>query len=109
MINKKAKLSGFYGIVGRTIAIYEGENDLGLGTGDAEAQSLIDGNAGKKVACCVVRATQPQFLPSGARCEAASPTSERPRCAIEHECCGSASIKEGEVVKHTFEICHDNL
>jgi hypothetical protein len=67
---------------------------------------LIDGNAGKKVACCVVRGTQSQFLPSGARCERDSPTSERPKCAIEHECCGSASIMEGEAVKHTFEICH---
>merc|ERR1711862_643190 len=95
MTNPKAKLSGWYGIVGRTLAVYEGENDLGEGNGNPlwdEAQSKINGNAGNIVACCVIRNTQDSFLPSGARCERTSVSGARPECLVEHECCGAAVL-----------------
>jgi len=37
IVNEKAKMSGWYGITGRTLAIYESENDLGEYAGDDEA------------------------------------------------------------------------
>jgi len=66
---------------------------------------LIDGNAGKKVACCVLRPVQDQFLPSGSRCERSDPTAERPRCVIEKECCGAATLDAEKGWK--IEVCHN--
>ena len=42
-------------IVGLPIVIHNGQDDLGLGTGDDEAGSLANGNAGARVACCIDR------------------------------------------------------
>tara|TARA_B110000037_G_C16692984_1_gene331561 strand:+ start:36 stop:506 length:471 start_codon:yes stop_codon:yes gene_type:complete len=49
--DKIIKLKGKYNILGRSVVIHEKEDDLGLG-GDKE--SLITGNAGKRIACGVI-------------------------------------------------------
>jgi hypothetical protein len=61
------------------------------------------------MACCVITNTQAQFLPSGARCESSSATGERPRCAIEHECCGAATLPDSKdpSKSYTIDVCHD--
>jgi Cu-Zn family superoxide dismutase len=41
-------------IIGRMLIIHENEDDCGMGTGDARAESLITGNAGKRIACAVI-------------------------------------------------------
>ncbi|GMH36755.1 hypothetical protein BSKO_04628 [Bryopsis sp. KO-2023] len=42
------------GVVGRTIVIHGGPDDLGLGVGDAEAGSLASGNSGPRIGCCEI-------------------------------------------------------
>jgi len=44
-------------IIGRSIFIHEGKDDCGLGEGDKKEQSLINGNAGKKIAVAVIGIT----------------------------------------------------
>jgi Cu/Zn superoxide dismutase len=44
-------------IIGRSIFIHEGKDDCGLGEGDKRKQSLINGNAGKKIAVAVIGIT----------------------------------------------------
>jgi len=41
-------------ILGRSIVIHEGVDDLGLGQGKAREESLKTGNAGKRIACAVI-------------------------------------------------------
>lgn len=50
-INLMATLFGPYTIMGRSIVIHEQEDDLGKGNNKA---SLENGNAGKRLACCVI-------------------------------------------------------
>ena len=49
--DKLIKLRGKYSIVGRSVVIHAGEDDLGKG-GDKE--SLITGNSGARIACGVI-------------------------------------------------------
>ena len=58
-----------YTPVGRAIVIHAGQDDLGMGTGDAEEGSLATGNAGARVGCCVIEAVDNAALPEGARCD----------------------------------------
>ena len=47
----KLRLRGRYGVIGRSVVIHSGSDDLGLG-GDVE--SLKTGNAGSRIACGVI-------------------------------------------------------
>ena len=49
--DKLIKLRGKYSIIGRSVVIHEDEDDLGKGN---NAESLITGNAGKRIACAVI-------------------------------------------------------
>ena len=49
--DKIIKLRGKYSIIGRSVVIHEDEDDLGKGD---NAESLITGNAGKRIACAVI-------------------------------------------------------
>ncbi|NXJ64104.1 SODE dismutase, partial [Rostratula benghalensis] len=49
--NLPATLFGPYSIVGRSIVLHEQEDDMGKGNNKA---SLENGNAGKRLACCVI-------------------------------------------------------
>ena len=52
-------LYGPESVVGRAIVVHGGEDDLGLGH---NASSLKSGNAGPRVACCVIGAAKkPDF------------------------------------------------
>ncbi|NXU51289.1 SODE dismutase, partial [Turnix velox] len=49
--NLSATLLGPYSIMGRSVVIHEQEDDMGKGNNKA---SLENGNAGKRLACCVI-------------------------------------------------------
>ena len=51
MRDKKIKLRGKYSIIGRSVVIHSGEDDLGKGN---NAESLRTGNAGKRIGCGVI-------------------------------------------------------
>lgn len=46
-------------IIGRSIVIHEGEDDLGRGIGDKQKESLISGNAGKRINCGIIGISKP--------------------------------------------------
>lgn len=48
----------FKNIIGRSIVIHEGQDDLGKGIGAKHQESLISGNAGKRLACGVIGISQ---------------------------------------------------
>ena len=47
-------LFGEYTILGRSVVIHGGSDDLGLGKGDKSKESLISGNAGKRIVCGII-------------------------------------------------------
>jgi Cu-Zn family superoxide dismutase len=49
-------------IIGRSIVIHEGQDDLGKGVGDKQKESLISGNAGKRIACGIIGVSQPMHI-----------------------------------------------
>ncbi|GAB0188233.1 extracellular superoxide dismutase [Grus japonensis] len=49
--NLSASMFGPYSIMGRSVVIHEQEDDMGKGNNKA---SLENGNAGKRLACCVI-------------------------------------------------------
>ena len=51
MYDKKIKLSGKYSVIGRSVIIHDKRDDLGRGN---NKESLITGNAGKRIACGVI-------------------------------------------------------
>jgi Cu-Zn family superoxide dismutase len=51
MYDKLIKLSGKNSIIGRSVVIHSGEDDLGRGGNE---ESLITGNAGSRIACGII-------------------------------------------------------
>jgi Cu-Zn family superoxide dismutase len=51
-------LYGDDSILGRSIVIHDGIDDLGLGTGDSRKESLITGNAGTRLCCGIIALTK---------------------------------------------------
>lgn len=51
MRDKQIKLRGKYSVVGRSVVLHAGEDDLGMGT---DAQSKKTGNAGSRIACGII-------------------------------------------------------
>ena len=51
IIDSRVKLTGPFNVRGRGIVIHAGRDDLGLG---GNAGSLATGNAGSRLACCVI-------------------------------------------------------
>ena len=49
--DKLVKLRGKYCVIGRSVVIHSGEDDLGRGT---NKESLITGNAGSRIGCGVI-------------------------------------------------------
>lgn len=52
-----ATLFGKLSIIGRSVVIHDGEDDLGRG---GNAESLLNGNAGRRLACCVIGLGNPR-------------------------------------------------
>ena len=51
LIANNLRLTGKYSIIGRSVVIHEDEDDLGKGDNE---DSLITGNAGKRIACGII-------------------------------------------------------
>lgn len=58
VIQSKATLFGGPSVIGRAVVIHEGRDDLGLG---GDAGSLKHGNAGKRLACCIIGISTPNL------------------------------------------------
>lgn len=56
-LDSSATLFGRLSILGRSVVIHEGEDDLGRG---GNVESLLNGNAGGRLACCVIGLANPQ-------------------------------------------------
>ncbi|KAM9792563.1 extracellular superoxide dismutase [Cu-Zn] [Neosynchiropus ocellatus] len=56
MITSNATLFGGRSILGRAVVVHAGEDDLGRG---ADAGSLLHGNAGPRLSCCVIGIAPP--------------------------------------------------
>ena len=57
-----ADLYGPDSIVGRGLVLHRDPDDLGLGVGEAEAGSKANGNAGPRIACCIIGLVAPFAL-----------------------------------------------
>jgi len=53
-IDDLVTLFGENSILGRSVVIHDGIDDLGLGKGKAKKDSLISGNAGSRMACGII-------------------------------------------------------
>lgn len=73
--------------IGKAMVIHALPDDLGLG---GDEGSLATGNAGARLACCVIKELDNTALPEFARCDASvvRPGSARPKCG-EGLCCAA--------------------
>ena len=55
IMDEQIKLSGEYSVIGRGIVVHADEDDLGKG---GDSGSLATGNAGGRLACCVIKSLQ---------------------------------------------------
>ena len=55
------KLSGRANIIGRALIIHKDTDDCGNGIGDLEEKSLLNGNAGDRIACAVIGYSKDNF------------------------------------------------
>ncbi|XP_068613027.1 extracellular superoxide dismutase [Cu-Zn]-like [Brachionichthys hirsutus] len=51
LLTSNASLYGYLSIYGRSVVVYDDEDDMGLG---GTPGSLVHGNAGNRIACCVI-------------------------------------------------------
>ncbi|CAJ1052317.1 extracellular superoxide dismutase -like isoform X2 [Notolabrus celidotus] [Xyrichtys novacula] len=58
MLESKATLFGGESVIGRAVVIHEKLDDLGLG---GDAGSLLHGNAGRRLGCCVIGISSPNL------------------------------------------------
>lgn len=58
MIESKATLYGSQSVIGRAVVIHEKVDDLGRG---GDAGSLLHGNAGRRLGCCIIGITSPNL------------------------------------------------
>lgn len=56
--DRQASLNGFLSIIGRSLVIHARQDDLGRGTHEI---SKITGNAGERMACCVIAIERMKF------------------------------------------------
>lgn len=56
---RELQLHGKYSVIGRSMVVHVGEDDLGKGTGDKKEESLKTGNAGARAACGVIAVAAP--------------------------------------------------
>uniref|UniRef100_A0A2C9KPW1 Superoxide dismutase [Cu-Zn] n=1 Tax=Biomphalaria glabrata TaxID=6526 RepID=A0A2C9KPW1_BIOGL len=54
------KIHGEHTVVGRSLVVHAGIDDLGKGVGEQKEESLKTGNAGARVACGVIATAAPQ-------------------------------------------------
>ncbi|VDK49218.1 unnamed protein product [Anisakis simplex] len=53
------QIHGANSVIGRSLVVHVGEDDLGKGTGDKKEESLKTGNAGARAACGVIAVAAP--------------------------------------------------
>ncbi|KAM7419310.1 hypothetical protein PAMA_016429 [Pampus argenteus] len=58
VIESEATLFGGLSVIGRAVVIHEKIDDLGLG---GDAGSLLHGNAGRRLACCIIGMSSPDL------------------------------------------------
>ncbi|XP_077575222.1 extracellular superoxide dismutase [Cu-Zn]-like [Stigmatopora nigra] len=58
IFESEATLFGGLSVLGRAVVIHEKRDDLGLG---GDAASLLNGNAGRRLGCCVIGITTPNL------------------------------------------------
>uniref|UniRef100_A0A1A7X8J6 Superoxide dismutase [Cu-Zn] n=1 Tax=Iconisemion striatum TaxID=60296 RepID=A0A1A7X8J6_9TELE len=54
----EATLFGGLSVIGRAVVVHEGSDDLGLG---GDTGSLLHGNAGRRLACCIIGMSSPSL------------------------------------------------
>ncbi|ELU01864.1 hypothetical protein CAPTEDRAFT_100118 [Capitella teleta] len=64
MDDSLVSLVGEYTVIGRSIVVHAGEDDLGLG---GDSGSLTTGNAGARLGCCIIQEVGGQILHQGNR------------------------------------------
>ncbi|KAK0413030.1 hypothetical protein QR680_006554 [Steinernema hermaphroditum] len=59
LVDSPVQIHGVNSVVGRSLVVHAGQDDLGRGEGDKKEESLKTGNAGARVACGVIAFASP--------------------------------------------------